>query len=234
VSTSLAEITKLTDSAERAKRAADLVHKHTPEQQRRLHARDAHIYALVDLGDEYGTGTAIARALGANRNAYVRILNRREKAEASGWLPKVDLPQRSSAADRKVARETLLRRIEVLHKQMVGFDEKIEEARDVRDSALAELFDPTHPQYEPSNDKLAALIGVDPQHVYYMRRKDKVVRALRAFHGATGQPLTPDSYEAWRQSLEDIGDTPPWSIVQVAFRGPERAAEAARVPYVRG
>jgi hypothetical protein len=258
VAASLAEITKLTDSVERAKRAAELVHKHSPEATRRLYERDATIYQMLDhLGEGYGTGSAIAAVLGAKRNAFVRIKNRRASAESSGRLPKVE---------RRADRDEYLRRIDLLHKQMTRFDEKVDAARDVRDSALAELFDPTHPQFEPSNEELARLIGVDPQWIYYMRRRDRVVRALRAFSEATGRPLAQDTYEAWRKRaleaatreyqawLAEVAapetvttaeekkellrrkagpdySLPDWGIVAVAFRTPEKAAEAAGVPY---
>jgi hypothetical protein len=232
VATSLAEITRLPDSRERARRAAELVHKHAPESERRQLERDAYIYAYIDVGGAYGTGTRVAMAVGAKRNTFVRIKNRRAKAEASGRLPEVAIPKSHSEEGRQATRDLLLRRVELLHKQMVSFDEKIEAARDVRDSALAELFDPANPQYEPSNEKLAELIGVDPQHIYYMRRKDRVVRALRAFHEDTRLPLSETAYETWLDRASDLTpDLPGWGIVQVAFRSAEKAADAAGIPY---
>jgi hypothetical protein len=181
--TSLANIAKLEDPRARAEQAAALVKTYKPAVKELRGQRDAYIYMMLhQCGQPSGTGERVVEALGCHRNLWNQIRLRRGPVLEGRMTRTESVPGRISTANpRERTRVVTLPVVPNLgddpqpyldaaakaHRESMKLQDKINEALDVRDSAVDELLD------DPTvlGEHIAKLIGVTAQRISLIKKE---------------------------------------------------------------
>jgi hypothetical protein len=178
----LAKIAELEDPRARAEQAAALVTTYKPQVKELRGRRDAYIYMMLhQCGERRGDGEAVVKALSCHRNLWNQIRLRRGPVLDGRMTRTESVPGRTSKTNPRERTKVVtlpvvpnlgkdpqpyLDAAAEAHRGSEALQKKINEALDVRDSAVDELLDDS----SMNGEEIAALIGVTAQRISDIKR----------------------------------------------------------------